>query len=447
MQPTIIGISKHLFLSVFLVVFSIHIKTHSQTTPILDSDFEEALVNMNIDTNGVNGNILNSDAEGILNLNISDQNIDDLSGIEAFINLKRINCSYNRLTELDFSQNTHLEEINANDNSLTSVNVTQNTKLKIVLVSSNNLTEINVLSNFRLEDLSVNLNKLTDLDVSANLSLKYLGCYSNLLENINLSSNSQLRSLYIDYNNLDVLDVSHNGDLRTLSCSSNNLNELLVQSNTELGYLDCRFNNINNLQISNNPDLKRLFISNNNLNDIDLSNAPGLLLFYANYNNLSALDISANPLLRFIKCEGNNLSLVDFRNGNNSNIAEFIMTQNMSLNCIFVDDIHAPFLQNWIIDEASSFVENESDCEALSVQELPVFNFSMYPNPTSGSVTLNLTVQEAKLEIYSVKGQLVYNDMLMYGANNITLNGFSSGLYMVKITSESTSETKKLLLN
>jgi hypothetical protein len=70
----------------------------------------------------------------------------------------------------------------------------------------------------------------------------------------------------------------------------------------------------------------------------------------------------------------------------------------------------------------------------------------MYPNPTSGNVSITITSKDAKLDIYSVKGQLVHKDLLTYGTNNISLNGFSSGLYMVKITSENTSETKKLLL-
>jgi Leucine-rich repeat (LRR) protein len=446
MQPTVKSISKHLNISVFMVIFLFHFKGYSQTTPIPDSNFEEALVNMNIDTNGLNGNILNCDALNIYSLNISYQYIDDLSGIEAFTDLKMLNCSNNQISSLDISQNMLLEEIIASDNFLSSINVSQNSKLKKINLSSNEINDIDVSNNIILEDLSISLNNLTGLDVSTNSSLKYLSCYSNLIEDINLLNNSHLKTLYIDFNNLTELNLSQNDDLRTLTCSTNNLNELLVQSNTELNYLDCRNNNITNLQISTNSDLKRLFVSNNNLNEIDLSNAPELILFYGRYNNLTDLDISGNPLLKWIRCEGNNLSSVDFRNGNNSNITEFVMTQNTSLNCIFVDDAQASFLQNWDIDDSSAFVENESECEALSIQEETVFNFNMYPNPTSGNVSITISSQEAKLDIYSVKGQLVYNGILAYGTNNISLSGISSGLYVVKITSEKTSETKKLLL-
>ncbi|MCX7548058.1 T9SS type A sorting domain-containing protein [Xanthomarina sp. F1114] len=418
----------------------------SQTTAIADSNFEQVLVDLNIDTNGVNGNILDSDASAVYYLNLSENYIQDLTGIEAFVDLKTLDCSANNLTELDLSQNKKLLELNANDNQISNIDLSLNGKLKVALINSNYLNEIDVSNNFDLEELGVSLNSLTELVVTNNLSLKHLSCYSNNLNNLDLSNNSQLISLHVGDNNFSALDVSQNEMLHTFTCNENSLSELSIENNVQLSYLDCRNNNISNIDINDNTGLQRLFVSNNNLNEVDLSNAPNLKMFYAINNNLTTLDISSNSILRWVKCDQNNLSSVDFRNGNNINISEFRMTQNSGLSCIFVDDADASFLASWIVDDTSAFVEYEYECEALSIKDNSLTDINMYPNPALGSVNFEVNTESAKLELYAISGQLVHAQTLNYGVNKIALTNFSSGLYMAKISSNQTLETKKLLI-
>lgn len=448
MQPTLLSIYKYKYILILFISNLYYFNIYSQTTAIPDSNFEAVLVNLNIDTNGVNGNILNSDAEFVSILNLSEESIQNLSGIEAFINLKTLDCSMNNLSSLNISQNTQLEVLYANDNNINSINVLSNTELVHLNLSSNQLFTIDVTNNPYLESLSVDLNNLNSLDLSSNLQLEYLGGYSNNLSSIDLSNNAFLKHIYLDFNDLNELDVTQNTTILTLSCSSNNISELNLNLNTDLNYFDCRDNNINALDLSNNIDLKRLFISNNNVTELDISNHPNLLLFYARYNNISSLDISNNQVLRWIKCEGNNLSTVDFRNGNNTNIAEFVMTENSNLSCIYVDDSTASYLETWLIDDSSAFVENESDCEALSVvEEAFDSGFKMYPNPALETVSISIDSQKASFEIYTINGQLMFNQTLTFGENNIQLNTLSSGMYLVKLTSENLNETIKLLIN
>ncbi|PWI29286.1 hypothetical protein DI383_12670 [Flavobacteriaceae bacterium LYZ1037] len=448
MQPTFIGIYKHI--TFFSILFScvFQFQGFSQTTDILDSNFEEVLVNLNIDTNGLNGNILNTDAVGVFYLNVSGNDIHDLSGIEAFTSLKTLDCSLNNLEELNVSNNIHLEELNANDNELVAIDVSLNTKLEILKLSSNLLNTIDLTYNVDLESLSVDLNNLTTLNVINNSKLEFLGCYSNYLTTLNVTNNTKLKYLFANFNELTTLDLTQNNLLKTLSCSSNNLTEINLDNNPQLSYLDCRENSISSLDLSDCLGLKRLFVSNNLLTELNLSNHSNLLLLYARYNNLSALDISSNSGLRWIKCEGNNLSTVDFRNGNNSYISEFTMTENANLSCIFVDDAEAGYLSGWSIDATCAFVENEWDCEALSTTEVkePI-GFHMFPNPASDRLTISIDSQQADLEIYSINGQLLLSKPLTFGKNNIQLTSLSAGMYLVQITSENLSETKKLLLN
>jgi len=70
-------------LCIFLVLAGI--TATAQTTPIPDPNFEQFLVNEGIDTNGINGNILDVDAQAVTVLNLSTLNrIIDITGINAF---------------------------------------------------------------------------------------------------------------------------------------------------------------------------------------------------------------------------------------------------------------------------------------------------------------------------------------------------------------------------
>ncbi|HLV14790.1 MAG TPA: T9SS type A sorting domain-containing protein [Xanthomarina sp.] len=446
MQPTTLSIFRFLSPVIFVLIILNTNKGYCQTTLIPDPNFEQALIDLNIDTNGLNGNILNSDASVVYYLNVSQNFISDLTGIEAFTNLKTLDCSANNLVGLDVSQNTKLYELNADDNQIANIDLSLNTKLKWVWLSSNSLSSIDVSNNLLLEELGVNLNYLTELEVSNNINLEHLGCYSNNLTNIDLSNNSALKVLHIGVNNLNTLDVSQNTSLQTLTCNENNLTELSVDTNSQLNYFDCRDNHISNLNISNAPELVRLFVSNNNLNEVDLSASPNLKLFYAINNNLQTLDISGNSVLRWIKCDDNNLSFVDFRNGNNGYISEFKMLQNNNLSCILVDDSNASFLTNWSVDEDCSFVESNFDCEALSVKNPSLLEVEMYPNPALDTVVITVKTNEAKLELYTVSGQRIYLKILNQGINNIDLTNVSSGMYIAQISYGQAIETKKLII-
>ena len=69
--------------------------TFAQTTNIPDLNFETELVNLGIDSNGINGLILDSDALSVTTLNVSNQGISSLIGLEAFTNLESLVCSIN----------------------------------------------------------------------------------------------------------------------------------------------------------------------------------------------------------------------------------------------------------------------------------------------------------------------------------------------------------------
>ena len=69
----------------------------------------------------------------------------------------------------------------------------------------------------------------------------------------------------------------------------------------------------------------------------------------------------------------------------------------------------------------------------------------MYPNPLKGS-DLNISVQaESMISIFNILGELVYQTQLMVGENQLNLEYFSTGVYLVRIDNSFGITTKKLI--
>jgi Leucine-rich repeat (LRR) protein len=109
--------------------------------------------NGEINTNG-DDEIQVSEAEAYDGtIDVDDQGIADMTGLEAFVNLTRLECSYNQLTNLDVSANTLLERLDCVGNQLTSLDVSANAALTTLRCSSNQLTGLDVSANTLLERL------------------------------------------------------------------------------------------------------------------------------------------------------------------------------------------------------------------------------------------------------------------------------------------------------
>lgn len=237
-----------LLITLFVVAFS-----NAQIVDIPDANFKNALVNDNVvdlDDDGIgdvdadsndDGEIQVSEAEAVLNLDVSQKSISSLVGIQSFINLEVLNCNNNQLTNLEISQNSNLKELSCWFNQLANLDVSQNSNL---------------------ENLYCFLNQLISLDITQNQNLIDLRCFNNQLTN---------------------LDVTLNPDLVVLACSDNQLTSLDVSQNQNLVALTCRDNQLTSLNIKNGNNLNLLSMEaddNSNLTCIEVDNVD-----YANNQN------------------------------------------------------------------------------------------------------------------------------------------------------------------
>lgn len=126
------------------------------------------------------GDALSQDElNGVTELIIDHAYIKDLTGIELFPNLEKLDCKYNNLTRLDVSKNTKLTVLYCESNHLTSLDLSKNTELTELNCQDNQLTSLDLSKNTALTKLGCHDNQLTSLDLSKNTALDTLDCSGN----------------------------------------------------------------------------------------------------------------------------------------------------------------------------------------------------------------------------------------------------------------------------
>ena len=172
-------------------------------TFVPDANFEAELEAQGLGDGIANNQIVNTALISThYNLDISNKQIADLTGIQDFIGLGVLECHYNLLTSLDLSNNINLNWLHCQENLLTSLNVSSNTEL---------------------EYLWCDYNQLTSLDLSNNPLLKNLICETNLITSLDLSHNPDLTAFWCNDNQLTSLDLRNGNNvyLPVLDCTGN----------------------------------------------------------------------------------------------------------------------------------------------------------------------------------------------------------------------------------
>jgi trimeric autotransporter adhesin len=183
----------------------------AQTTAIPDANFEQALIDLTLDSGPIDGTVLTASISGVTSLNVSGKGITNLTGIQGFTALQTLNCSFNNLTTLDVS-GLNLTYLDAQENL--------------------NLATVNVNTNVNLTYLDLYNCPLTSLNISALVNLTTLGLRSTLLTGLDVSMAPGLADFYIQENPLlSSLDV-RGTNLSSVFAADNNpkLSCILVTS-------------------------------------------------------------------------------------------------------------------------------------------------------------------------------------------------------------------------
>lgn len=276
----------------------------NEATFVPDDLFEQALIDLGYD-DFLDDYVATVYLKNLKTLTLENINIDDLTGLEAFVSLENLTLINLSIDEIDLSTLTKLKELNLFRNRLPQLDVTKNEDLEILLASENALSSIDLSKNINLQRLNLNYNEFkSTIDLSTNAKLQFFdilgNAQGNQITSIDFSNNPLLEEVQIQENLLTAIDVSSNLNLKRLAVPNNNISIIDVSNNTLLESLGVDNNNLSSLTVKANEQLQSLFTEGNNLTcvsvfDVDFANtqftqfADDSTIFVSNCDNLVAV--------------------------------------------------------------------------------------------------------------------------------------------------------------
>ena len=118
---------------------------------------------------------------------------------------------------------------------------------------------------------------------------------------------------------------------------------------------------------------------------------------------------------------------------------------NPNLYCIVVDDIDYSTI-NWTnINDDSTFKENETDCENLSIVDNDFeLDVTIYPNPTDNYLFIEGNVNPVSISIYNLLGAKV---IAKSNTDKIDVSELSKGVYIINISDGVSQTNRKFIKN
>ncbi|WP_304141327.1 T9SS type A sorting domain-containing protein [Mesoflavibacter zeaxanthinifaciens] len=359
---------KQLLLLTFLIATASY-SIHAQNVNIPDANFKAYLVgDPAINTNS-DSEISVAEAQAFSGeLLINGLSISDLTGIEEFINITRLDCYSNNLTSLDVSNNLALTRLHCSDNQIETLDISANTLITDIQCHNNGvLYELNIANgnNSNFTYMKAYGNSLSCIQIDAGFTPPAdAGIYSQgwtkgtsavygddcvaLSQVVNIPD-ANFKNFLVSDNNINL-----NGDSEITMAEAQATTELIMDGTgiADLTGIEAFIN------------LTRLDVPNNSLTTIDVSNNTNLTRLHCGSNQLTILDVSDISTLEQVHCQNNQLVELNVANGNNSNFSYMKAYNNASLTCIQVDTGFSPptnsgqYNPGWTVDVQSSYSEN-----------------------------------------------------------------------------------------
>ena len=90
-------------------------------------------------------------------------------------------------------------------------------------------------------------------------------------------------------------------------------------------------------------------------------------------------------------------------------------------------------IQSGVVIKLDEYGCLEPDCQLVGVEEQTKHSFKLYPNPASDVVELNSGVVIDLVNIYDVRGQLLFSESVNSYSTKFNLADYSKGIYLVEV--------------
>ena len=259
----------------------------------------------------------------ITDLDLSNLNITDLSGIENFINLSSINLSNNNISTIESLKSLHnLTSLNLSYNKFTEVPIElKESDINILSLSYNNIENFDNLRKIKsirlLELEGTNFNN-EDLELLKNLGVINLNLSKTKTTDYSILKAMEIYQLNISYNENIIYESIPN--VMGLNISHTNIADDDFKKITDISYmnaLDISYTNIKDLSIL--PDVLRvIYISGNkNLTNFDNLKYDGSIF----YQDVELEDVSI--------FKGFNATEINLENNNIKDYKDLLENENL----------------------------------------------------------------------------------------------------------------------
>jgi len=197
---------------------------------------------------------------------------------------------------------------------------------------------------------------------------------------------------------------------------------------------------VNELNNSYNSGVTQVHLDEMGYAYVITNQEQGLLINGAIYNENEYIQI------RKFSTTGNLISTINYEDSDRNAFrhADVDSIGNIYIAGEFSGEVNFDPIFNQTIASSNNLLSNDyilklNPGDNLNVIEQTESIVEVFPNPTSGDVTVKLPTHEeyAQLNIVDYSGQIVYNSQLNNSANNVDLTHLPTGMYLVNVILDS----------
>lgn len=336
----------------------------------------------------------------------------------GLINLEELDCSF-------YNRNGYVGTSGAGNEqyyvgNLTSLNLSGLPKLKILRAFNQPITFANFTAAPSLENIDITNSSgfMNTVDVS-NLTNLHTLKINTIFTNSNSGPDSRVLKSITAENctalvNLDFQTHHSLESLNLYNCSG--LQSLILPS-----FYQSYFPNLSYLNIKKCYSLKTLEVSRTPLTSIDASDCSLLENFYLSYVDN----------LQFVNIKNNSIETNTSFNNYNSNLS------------MCVDNAQLASLQTTYPD--ITFTSNCGSTLGTDSHDFDKNEIKLYPNPAKDFVELKSKENIKNIQLFDEQGRLIINRNYNQNLIKIDLSSQTSGIYLLKIKTDTSESAKKII--
>jgi|GEM_PF-4679151 len=259
----------------------------------------------------------------------------------------------------------------------------------------------------------------------------------------------------ITYLDLDLKGLSNLGGIEYftsliwLSATDNQLAQVDFTGNANLWVADLGYNALTSINVLGMDNLRILKVESNQLTALDITGLPKLESVNCAFNQLAELDFHTNPQFYDLGCHANNMVSLNIQNGRQHNTMVGIMWcdgwgNNPGLQvCADADEIDGV---NAMLDYSYPTIDIPVvNCILGNQQFTNSDGVAVFPNPASDFVKIQTQSTMRQIQITDANGRILESNALEDKQFYVDLSGYGSGIYYLKITTETGTKIQKLL--